>query len=900
MEKKQDASKLIAETILEGLKNGTAPWTKPWTPEQCISPYNPTTGTVYKGVNFVYLSMLGKEDPRWLTYNQGAAQGWQVRKGERGRTIQFWKFTDEKLNPLTGEKELVKLERPLRRNYTVFNGEQFDHIPALEKREGELSEWERHERAEKLLAASGANIHHVRGEKAFYRPSSDDITLPEKGQFATPDGYYATALHEVGHWTGHESRLARDLQHPFGSTGYAKEELRAEIASYMLGMQMGIGHDPGQHLSYIDNWVSILEEKSTEIFTACADAGKIQSYILAFEQEKEQVKEQEEVMEQSPEFIVASESFTLVTPEKGFSDLKDAARFATPVAALQEALAIREQEKDYLEGSELYIHRVDPGNHVHLKPIMFTGTPQEMAALWKKNIGTELPEILATQEQVTPQGATFLSFCCAKDTSDTTFELLAGGGGRADGILRLNCAIERDIDDPQLNIEALNDGYIDGVILLRNGKPVEAVVFNVPDLHKSMFAAGMGLEKNYLKVPFEEKNQAKALGATWDGRAKTWYIPDGLAKDPFTQWLPENAPVVTAENPQEQFARIITEMGGNLHGEYPIMDGEIHRIPEIDGKRGNKNIAYVGHLDGVPAGWVKSFRGEERRWKMAGVVLTPEDRERLQKEGEEKRVQRDKEREVLQENKAKESLDDVKSLVVATGQEEYFKEKGIAPLFFGVKKDQSENIVVPLMDIDGNHWSHVNLRKNGFKHIFKDSRAHGTFHLIGASSPAEISGPFLLAEGYSTGAVINELTGQPVVVCTTANNLEPVAVALKERHPDKSIIVMADNDAYLEAEGKKNCGLTKAKAAADAVEGHVIKPDFGKERLDKSTTDFLDMARMQGKEKARKDLAAKLGMIEATRTAFNKEKVAEKGQGTEIKQKEKATERQAAVADLGR
>lgn len=118
------------------------------------------------------------------------------------------------------------------------------------------------------------------------------------------------------------------------------------------------------------------------------------------------------------------------------------------------------------------------------------------------------------------------------------------------------------------------------------------------------YAAGRGLEKNYLKVPFEEKNQAKALGATWDDKAKAWYIPEGLAKDPFTQWLPENALSVTTESPQEQFARIITEMGGNLHGEYLIMDGEIHRIPEIDGKRGNKNIAYVGHLDGVPAGWV--------------------------------------------------------------------------------------------------------------------------------------------------------------------------------------------------------------------------------------------------------------------------------------------------------
>lgn len=281
-------------------------------------------------------------------------------------------------------------------------------------------------------------------------------------------------------------------------------------------------------------------------------------------------------------------------------------------------------------------------------------------------------------------------------------------------------------------------------------------------------------------------------------------------------------------------------------------------------------------------------------------MLTTEDRERLQKEEEKKRAQREREREVLQENKAKESLDYVNSLAVTTGQEAYYKEKGIAPVFFGVKKDQSDNIVVPLMDIDGHHWSHVTLHGKGFKKIFKDSKVHGTFHLNGAESLAQIPGSFLLVEGYSTGAVINELTGQPVIACTTANNLGPVAVALNERYPDKSIIVMADNDAYLETEGKRNSGLTKAIATADAVEGHVIKPDFGKEQLDKSKTDFLDMARLQGKENARKYLAAKLGMIEATRAGFNKEKVAEKGQGAEVKKHEKVTGRQEAIADLGR
>ena len=87
------------------------------------------------------------------------------------------------------------------------------------------------ERAEHILKASGATITHAAGDRAFYRPSTDSITLPERGQFPSSDRYYATALHELGHWTGHASRLDRDLAHPFGSEGYAKEELRAEIAA---------------------------------------------------------------------------------------------------------------------------------------------------------------------------------------------------------------------------------------------------------------------------------------------------------------------------------------------------------------------------------------------------------------------------------------------------------------------------------------------------------------------------------------------------------------------------------------------------------------------------------------------------------------------------------------------
>ena len=104
------------------------------------------------------------------------------------------------------------------------------------------------------------------------------------------DNYYATALHELGHWTGHASRLGRDLEHPFGSEGYAKEELRAEIASMILGDELGIGHDPGQHAAYVGTWINALRDDPLEIFRAAADAEKIHGYVLALEQQ--QVQEQ--------------------------------------------------------------------------------------------------------------------------------------------------------------------------------------------------------------------------------------------------------------------------------------------------------------------------------------------------------------------------------------------------------------------------------------------------------------------------------------------------------------------------------------------------------------------------------------------------------------------------------
>ena len=191
-------------------------------------------------------------------------------------------FWDDQGKP---RKIRVELERPRVFTAVVFNAQQMDGVPPLEIKE---QIWDASQRAENILKGSGARISHDQANRAFYRPSTDRIHLPPRSQFPTADNYYATALHELGHWTGHPSRLSRDLSHPFGSEMYAKEELRAEIASYMLGAELNIGHDPGQHVAYVKSWIKTLKDDPFEIMRASSDAEKIQRYVLSMEQEQEQ------------------------------------------------------------------------------------------------------------------------------------------------------------------------------------------------------------------------------------------------------------------------------------------------------------------------------------------------------------------------------------------------------------------------------------------------------------------------------------------------------------------------------------------------------------------------------------------------------------------------------------
>lgn len=292
----------FAEKIIERLKEGTAPWQQPWHPGKTLSaPHNPASGTVYRGMNRVHLALSGYDDPRWMTLRQANEKDMRIIPGSKATPVVYFQFSKEQDRvgedgkPVLGEdgkpeKMTVELDKPIMRFAHVFNAEQIEGMPPLELTD-KAFEWEPVEKAENILSASGANINHDQSNRAFYRYGTDSIHLPPRENFEEPGLYYGTALHELGHWTRHSSRLDRE-NGPFGSEMYAREELRAEIASWMLGQDIGIPHDPEHHASYVNSWVKALEDDPYEIVRACRDAEQIKEYILGLEMKKELAQEQ--------------------------------------------------------------------------------------------------------------------------------------------------------------------------------------------------------------------------------------------------------------------------------------------------------------------------------------------------------------------------------------------------------------------------------------------------------------------------------------------------------------------------------------------------------------------------------------------------------------------------------
>lgn len=303
----------IADKVLEQIENNNLEWAAGWHKLR-NAPFNAKTEKRYNGTNLLILHFegvkKGYEDPRWLTFNQAKDLGAQVKAGEKATTIFHWNEYDKKTKKVPDWEELRKLPKEELEKYvqdnisysvsyhSVFNAEQCNGlekyvVPTLSAEE--LAK--QNEKIEQVIAASEAPVLYDGENRAFYNHREDKIHLPKIENFKTKNDYYATALHEIAHSTGHESRLNRNLKGgTFGDENYAIEELRAEFASLFMQYELDLNFDAKHfenHSAYIQGWSKAIKEDKNVLFAAIKDAGKIATYVRENYAEQENTKKNE-------------------------------------------------------------------------------------------------------------------------------------------------------------------------------------------------------------------------------------------------------------------------------------------------------------------------------------------------------------------------------------------------------------------------------------------------------------------------------------------------------------------------------------------------------------------------------------------------------------------------------
>lgn len=280
----QSPAQRITAAIIEKLEQGTRPWVKPWRGMPVSRPLR-ACGTPYRGMNTFWLWMVadacGYASPYWMTYRQCQKLGGQVRKGEKSTIAIFYKTYEKAVEDRTGDDDTVT--RRVLKAYAVFNADQCDGLPQMYYPKPLLAPVEpegRQGRLDRFFDAVGADLRH-HGSEAYYEPVRDRVTMPPSDLFDTYEHYYATLAHELSHWTGHPSRLDRDLKNRFGTEAYAAEELVAELSSAILGAELGLPIAYlDHHASYIASWLELLKSDDRAILAAAAKAEEAAGLLL--------------------------------------------------------------------------------------------------------------------------------------------------------------------------------------------------------------------------------------------------------------------------------------------------------------------------------------------------------------------------------------------------------------------------------------------------------------------------------------------------------------------------------------------------------------------------------------------------------------------------------------------
>jgi antirestriction protein ArdC len=299
-----DLYEVVTEKILNDIEqSGKLSWVKPW---KCNNggcyPMNGKSKKPYNGINFFLLQMYGFNSPYWLTYKQVTEMGGNVRKGEKGAMVVFWKINEyTKVNEATNEETINKV--PILRYYNVFNLEQCEGITIGANTEKvEYSEHEKIDLCEGIVNGyinryESLNTAIIESDRAFYRPSQDYVQMPLLNQFASAEAFYSVYFHELGHSTGHKSRLNRKEvveTANFGSCDYGTEELVAELTSAFICAELGVSNETQERnsIAYLKNWKNAIKADKKLFIMASQRASKAAKLILN-KQEEEIINEQD-------------------------------------------------------------------------------------------------------------------------------------------------------------------------------------------------------------------------------------------------------------------------------------------------------------------------------------------------------------------------------------------------------------------------------------------------------------------------------------------------------------------------------------------------------------------------------------------------------------------------------
>ena len=280
----QTVHEIITETIMKKLEEGVVPWQRPWV-GGTGAPINLKSKKEYRGINVWLLGCQGYNSPYWASFKQISEFGGSVKKGEHSSLVVFWKPVAKRTVEEEDGEDLV-FEKPsfILRYYRAFNINQTegleDHIPKVEE-----NKFDPIEKCEEIITdmPNAPEIKYGK-PKAYYSPVEDYVGLPKRESFKSPEGFYATAFHELVHSTGHKSRLSRNLQNGFGSEKYSKEELIAEMGASFLCGTAGIENTViDNSAAYIASWLKALKDDKKMVVFAASAAQRAAEYILGKE-----------------------------------------------------------------------------------------------------------------------------------------------------------------------------------------------------------------------------------------------------------------------------------------------------------------------------------------------------------------------------------------------------------------------------------------------------------------------------------------------------------------------------------------------------------------------------------------------------------------------------------------